>query len=118
MNLLERLTDSEQIPMESNGVITIKSVAETVDDLISVLPLKVKAEIARMAESELIELRLSSLGRIIRSELRLWSGNNALKKSCQAASGESDLYGNETSAVVIKSLWKELRKTHLPRVVE
>jgi hypothetical protein len=104
--------------MDSNSPIILKNVAEAVDDLISLLPLKIKAEIARMEESELIELRLSSLGRIIRSELGLCSGNNALTKSYQETPSETDLHGNETSAVVINNLWEKLRKTHLLRIVE
>lgn len=104
--------------MDGNNQIIAKNVAEAVDDLISILPLKVRTKIARMRESELIELHFSSLGMFIRSELGLRSGNKTLTKSCQGASSKTDFYENEVSALVIKSLWKELRKTHLLRVVK
>jgi len=104
--------------VESNNPIKPNTIAEAVDDLISLLPLKVKTEIARMEENDLIELHLSSLGIFIRSELGLWSGNKALMESCQEASGITDLHEDDASAVIIESLWKELRKTHLIRAVE
>lgn len=104
--------------MDRNSHIIDRNIAEAVDDLIDILPLKVRTKIARMRESELIELRFSSLGMFIRSELGLRSGSKALTKSSQAASNKIGFHENEVSAVVIRSLWKELRKTHLLRVVK
>jgi len=94
------------------------TVAAAVDRLISDLPLKDKCQIARLAENDLIELRLSSLGLYIRSEFDLWSENKDLMRDCCLLAGRDDLHGDSASSVIIKELWHALRKTHLLRIVE
>lgn len=95
-----------------------QTVAAAVDRLITNLPLKDKCQIARMAEQDLIELRLSSLGLYIRSEFDLWSENKELMRDCCLLAGRDDLHGDSASSVIIKELWHRLRETHLLRVVK
>jgi hypothetical protein len=95
-----------------------QTVAAAVDRLICNLPLKDRCQIARMAEKDLIELRLSSLGLYIRSEFDLWSENRELMRDCCLLAGRDDLHGDSASAVIIKELWHRLRATHLLRVVK
>jgi hypothetical protein len=95
-----------------------QTVAAAVDRLISDLPLKDKCQIARMAEKDLIELRLSSLGLYIRSEFDLWSENKGLMRDCCLLAGRDDLHGDSASYVIIKELWHTLRNTHLLRIVK
>jgi hypothetical protein len=95
-----------------------QTVATAVDRLISKLPLKDRCQIARMAEKDLIELRLSSLGLYIRSEFDLWSENKELMRDCCMLAGRDDLHGDSASSVIIKELWQRLRKTHLIRIVK
>ena len=95
-----------------------QTVAAAVDRLISDLPLKDKCQIARMAEKDLIELRLSSLGLYIRSEFDLWSENKGLMRDCCCLAGRDDLHGDSASYVIIRELWHSLRKTHLLRILK
>jgi len=95
-----------------------KTVAGAVDQLITNLPLKDRCQIARMAEKDLIDLLLSSLGLYIRSEFDLWSENHELMRDCCLLAGRNDLHGDSASSVIIKELWLRLRETHRLRVVK
>lgn len=94
------------------------TVSEAVDYLIAALPLRDRAEIARMEERDLVELHLSSLGLYIRSEFSLWSTNKKLMEECRSHAGKPLLHGDDISYVIVEELWKKLRETHLLRVVE
>jgi hypothetical protein len=93
------------------------TIAQAVDYLVGVLPLRDKACIARMKEEELIELRLSSLGLYIRSEFGLWAENKKLMRDCCAFAGNNALHGESASAIIIHELWLRLRETHRLRLV-
>jgi len=107
----------ERVKMNSQKKIP-HTVAAAVDRLITDLPLKDKCQIARLAENDLIELRLSSLGLYIRSEFDLWSENKDLMRDCCLLAGRDDLHGDSASYIIIKELWHSLRKTHLLRIVK
>ncbi len=94
-----------------------ESVAGAVDRLISDLPLKDKIAIARMAEVDLLALRLS-LGEHIRNKFGLWAGNTPLMEACRAASGKRELQADDASTLIITALWKRLKETHLMRAVK
>ncbi len=94
------------------------TISEAVDLLICSLPLKDRAEIARMEEKEFVELQVSLLGLYIRSEFVIWSENKELMDDCCSFAENDDLSGNSASAIIIKELWKKLQKTHLLRVVK
>lgn len=94
------------------------TISEAVDYLIAALPLRDRAEIARMEERDLAELHLSSLGLYIRSEFSLWSANKKLMEECRSHAGKPELRGDGISYVIIKELWEKLRKTHLLRIVK
>ncbi len=95
-----------------------QSLDEAVKHLISNLPLKDRAEMAKMDKNELIELRLSSLGLYIRSEFGLWSENKALMRACCTYAGKNDVHGDDASMIIINELWEELRRTHLIRPIK
>ena len=92
----------------------------TVDDavqmLISDLPLKEKTTIANMDESDLIDLHFS-LGLSIRNRF-LYPRNEKLLESCRSVGQDKYLHWDQASSVIIKALWKRLRKTHKLRIVE
>jgi hypothetical protein len=87
------------------------TVEEALERLISELPLKDKAAVARMEEEELAALNLT-IGAYIRRRFGLWSGNGELMASCRIVSGNKNLHEDDASAVIIQELWKQLRETH------
>jgi hypothetical protein len=94
-----------------------KTVDQTVERLISELPLKDKTIIANMAEDDLTTLQFT-LGTYIGREFGIWSGNRELIKSCELISGDEHLPTDFAPSVIIKELWSRLRETHKLRVVQ
>jgi hypothetical protein len=92
-------------------------VEEAVERLISELPLKDKAAMARMEEDDLAALNLT-IGAYIRRRFGLWSGNGELMASCRIVSGNKNLHEDDASAVIIRELWKQVRETHGLRPVK
>jgi hypothetical protein len=93
------------------------SVDEAVDLLIESLPLKDKTTIANLTEDELKDLRFT-LGIYIINQFGLDSGNRLLLDSCRLISRDKYLHHSQAPQVIIKALWKRLRKTHVLRVVK
>ena len=94
-----------------------ETVDEAVEQLISDIPLKDKAIIANMTETELDGLS-PTLGTDIRTGFRLWTENEPLLESCRLVSGQKDLHPDSASQMIIRELWKRLRKTHKLKVVK
>lgn len=93
------------------------SVEKAVKALISALSLTDRSRIARMREDELGVFH-HTLGQYIRNRFGLWSGNEKLKASCRTVSAEPGLSEDGCSALIIRELWSELRKTHALRAVK
>jgi Circularly permutated YpsA SLOG family/Domain of unknown function (DUF6794) len=93
------------------------TVAEAVDDLISILPLSDKAIIAKMKEEELADYYLS-FGTYMRNKYGMWSTNKTLLESCRSSAGEKELNPEDASALIVKEMWKKLKETHGLRVVK
>ena len=94
-----------------------KTVEEAINSLIKGLSLKDKATIAYMKESELSTLH-SNLGKYIRHQFGLWTGNDDLMKSCCLIAARINVDQDEASSIIIKELWKRLRETHKLRVIK
>ena len=94
-----------------------KSVSEAVDLLISAMSLKDRPRIASMDEGDLIDLHFS-LGAYVRNEFGLWFGNKQLLEDCRIVSMDQYLHPDQAASIIIKELWKRLRKTHQLRVVK
>ena len=88
-----------------------------VDRLIESLPLRDKTLIANMSDGELIP-HYFTLGNYIRNHFDLWSGNQDLLDACRHAAGDQKLHPDAAAELIIKSLWRSLRKTHKLRVVK
>jgi len=108
---------SEENVVALRGTGMPKTVDEAVQRLIANVPLKVKSEMAKMEESELIDLHFS-FGAFIRNQFGLWSGNEDLLNDCRKVSGNPTLHPDDASTEIIRSLWKRLSKTHQLRVVK
>jgi hypothetical protein len=89
---------------------------EAVQRLSSSLPLKDKARIAKMKETDLLAMD-PPLGRTIRSRIHLWLRSEPLLDCCRRAVGKDQLEDYEASTVILEALWKNLKTTHSIRVV-
>jgi len=96
----------------------LNTVDQVVDDIIADLTLAERVGTVDLGEDELRVLELT-LGKYIRYRLdQLDVGvNQMLMKDCLEKSGES-LNEVDAATVIIKELWKRLRKTHRLRVVK
>jgi hypothetical protein len=94
-----------------------ETLEQALDILISELPLKSKSAIANMEQEELVYL-YPSLSEFVRYKFGLWFRNNALLESCLLFVDEDDFNEDDSPAIIIKELWKKLRKTHALRVVK
>jgi hypothetical protein len=94
-----------------------QSVAEAVNQLISILPLKDKTTVANMSQTELTGLR-STLGAYVINNFGLLSGNLKLVESCRMASEDGLQHEENAVDIIIHALWKKLRQTHKLRVVK
>jgi hypothetical protein len=92
-----------------------ETVDEAVERLVAELPLKDKTNIANMDEIDLAELHFS-LGLSIKNKF-LYPRNEKLLESCRDVSADKYLHWDQASAVIIKELWKRLKKSHKIRVV-
>jgi len=86
-----------------------KTVAQAVKHLNAELSLENKKIIKDMQGDGLSGLHIS-IGRYIRNEFGLWSGNNELMESCCSVSGVDELHEDDASAVIITELWRRLQK--------
>jgi putative molybdenum carrier protein/uncharacterized protein DUF6794 len=96
-------------------------IPETLDQaviqLIKELPLKDKARLAAMSETDLNYLH-PSLGMYIKTNYRILKGNDKLMTSCRENSGDSGLDEDGVVLLIIRELWESLKKTHLIRRVK
>lgn len=89
---------------------------DAVQRLSSALPLKDKAKIAKMKGTDLLAMD-PPMGKTIRSRIHLWLRNEALMECCRQVSGKDRIEDYEASTVILEELWKNLKATHLIRVV-
>ena len=94
-----------------------RTVEDAVDRLLAELPFKNKAHIAKLEAPEL-ELLHPTLGEHIVKEYGLRSKKGELIKDCRFMAKNKHLNKNDAAAMIIKELWKKLRKTHALRVVK
>ena len=95
------------------------TVDEAVDRLIARLSLKDKATIARTRESHLVGLNLNMImGFLIGEEFGLWEGNKQLMRSCCSETGKPELVAGEAGAIIIKKMWKILKKEYELKLVK
>jgi hypothetical protein len=93
-----------------------ETVNEAVERLLSELPLKDKTTIAKMDEDDFVDLHFS-LGLGIRNKF-LYPENEKLLESCRLVSKDKYLHIDQASSVIIKELWKRMKKSHKIRVVK
>ncbi len=94
-----------------------KRVRDVVERLLGDLPLKDRVLIANMSETELPTLG-RTLGEYIVNRYGLATGNSALVRSCRWVGRRPLKTESEAAAVIIRALWKQLRRTHPLRCVK
>lgn len=107
----------ETKPPRSGISNTPQSLDDAVSTLIRELPLKDRTTISNMTERELVSLH-STLGRYILSWFHLWGKNESLLNDCSNYEGKPFLDETEAANVIIRALWKDLKKTHSLRVIK
>ena len=119
--LSSNFMEDEMLDPEETSHHWPQTVEEAVNFLITGLSFKDKAKIAKMEENQLSSLHIT-LGEYIRDQFGLWTGNKGLMESCRFVSKKYDIHYNlsegDASALIIRELWRELRKTHTLRVVK
>ena len=94
-----------------------RTVEDAIGRLFFELPFKDKASIAKLEESEL-DLLHPTLGKYIREEYGLRFKKGELMKDCRFTADDKNLDENDAAAIIVKALWKKLRKTYALRVVK
>lgn len=93
-----------------------RTLADAVDRLMKVLPLKDKVTIANMGADEIAGLS-TTLGRYVQKQFGIWDGNRDLMQSCMQTTNRKHLGDEEIAALIIDHLAQELKKTHVLRVL-
>ena len=95
-----------------------RSVDEVVALLYSDLPLRDRIILSRLSEEELDSSVYLALAKSIRQEFGLYTGNEHLIASCRSYLGrEYDSY-EDPAMVIMKELWKKIRKNQSLRLIK
>jgi hypothetical protein len=81
------------------------------------MPLKDKIALAKQDEEKL-SLLYPTLGKYIRETYGLWTVTKALIQSCSSLSDKENLHPDDASAIIIRELWKALRRTRVMRAIK
>lgn len=93
------------------------SVEGAADELIGEMSLRECVMIARLAEDELIQLKLT-LGILIQDKLRFWMGNETFRKDCLKTSNIELWDDYAVACEILKIIRNKLSATHCLRVVK
>ena len=94
------------------------TVSEVVEILFRDLHFRDKVILASLSENELESSVYLALAKTIRKEFGLYSGNHGLLDSCATLLGkEYDRY-EDPAMVIVKELWKKIKKTHRLHIVK
>jgi hypothetical protein len=94
-----------------------RSVDEAIAVLASDMSFGDKSRMANMKREQLGALDFS-LGDRIKTEFKLWSGNDPLLQSCRQVTGDDYLSVDEAAAFLIKKLWQHLQGTDVLKIIK
>lgn len=117
MNPKQMADSHSPSPKPAVGEDPPKRVQDVVRRLLEDLPLKDRVLIANMSESELPALG-RTLGEYVVNRYGLAAGNSALIRSCRWVGRRPLKDESEAAAVIIRALWKQLRRSHPLRRVK
>ena len=113
----KKVSDSGPPEPEPPDAEKLARVRDVVERLQEDLPLKDRVLIANMSESELPALG-RTLGEYVVNRFGLATGNTALRRSCRWVARRPVADEAAAAAVIIRALWKQLRRTHPLRSVK
>ena len=94
------------------------SVEGVVELLFEDISLRDRVVMASLSEQEFDTSVYLSMAKIIRKEFGLYNGNHELLKSCSSYLGSEYDSFEDPAMVIIKELWKKVKKGHGLRLVE
>ena len=94
-----------------------RTVDDAIDRLFYELPLKTKIQIAGLEKNEL-EVLYPTLGEHIKDVYGLKYKKGELMKDCRFMAKGKSIDEDVAAELIIKEMWKKLRKTHVLRVVK
>lgn len=109
--------NEEMLDFQRSSSFWPRTIEEVIEDLLSIMSLKDRVKIGRMAEDDLVSLH-PGLGAFIRDKLGLSTGNRSLMTSCRLASGGKELDADSASYLIIKKLWERIKLGYLLRMVQ
>lgn len=105
-------------PMTEVNLINLpRSVEEVVELLYVDISLRDKAIMAGLSEDELDTSIYLALAKTIRKEFGLYTGNEELIASCLSYLGKEYDAFEDPAMVIIKELWKKIKRNHHLRLV-
>lgn len=117
----DNMPDFINRPYEIDDSAPAAQLPETVEQAVALLtdelPLRDKTRLAEMTQTDLNYLH-PSLGVYIKNNYKILNGNDKLAASCRQMSGDMDMDADGAASLIIRSLWKKLRKTHRLRRVK
>ncbi|MBS3759388.1 MAG: putative molybdenum carrier protein [Desulfobacterales bacterium] len=102
---------------EDSGQVFPINVKEALDTLIEQLSPKIKVKIASMPDDQLSEVGIS-LGRGISEQFGLNKGNQKLLDACRVFSGKPNLDADGAAMLIVRELWRRLKKIGHLRVIK
>lgn len=93
-----------------------RSIEEVVEILYRDLKLRDKVVLASLSENDLETSIYLALAKTIRKEFGLYSGNDELLASCSRMLGSTYDRYEDPAMVIVKELWKKIRKKHQLRI--
>jgi hypothetical protein len=94
-----------------------RTVAQALEQLKAVLPLKDRILMANMQAHEIEHLH-SGLSEYIKQNFGLYAGNTPLLQACAQAGQIIRPLPDEAAAVILRALWKDLQATHKLRIIK
>lgn len=106
-------------PLNDFNTLSLPStVAQVVELLYHDISLRDKVIMAQLSENELDSSVYLAMAKTIRMEFGLYNGNTDLLNSCSGYLGlKYDAY-EDPAMVIIKELWKKIKKTHSLHLVK
>lgn len=95
-----------------------RTVDEVVETLYNDLLLRDRVVMSNLSEDELDSSIYLAMAKVIRKEFGLYNGNDHLIASCRSYMGTRYDSYEDPAMVIVKELWRKVRKNHHLRLVE
>lgn len=112
----DSLCGIDALSSDLRGRLVPAGVDEAADELIGEMSLRECVMITRLAEDELLQLKLT-LGILIQDKLRFWIGNETFRNACLAESNSTVWDDYTVACLLLKTIRNKLNMTHRLRPV-